>query len=807
VITAALREARRGLRNRRRRALLTAAGIALASAMLSAAVVIADGLGLGFGRSARAADLPDLIVRFDDQSLSAVTRRIRALPDVAAYSTRQELTNVAIASAGTGHRRSDAVAEILVSGRHGGYAVVAGRNLRPTGNEVLVEAAFAHAWGLRPGSTLSVGGLGPQRVVGLVEAPDNVGFPLAKPRFYLSGPALQRRFHSRLSFRVDYAEVWLRNPRYLNETLVQARLSSYGLSDLQFATRSGIRVLLDQAAGIVIDLLVALSLIALATAGAMLAASARAEVQRRLRTIGVQRAIGASAGFVVLDQALEAALIAAPAAAIGCAAGVLSTYGPSERLLTLLNEPAPGSALALPLLGSWLVAVAMAVAGAAWPAWRAAARPTVSLLRGADVSRRPRHRSPRHRGLGHSGPSHSGPSHSGPSHRGPSHRGPSHRGPSHRGPSHGGRRLRLRLPTGLTKLGARLVLARRVRLIATATTLGLSVGFVLLLLALASELSTLQTDPSALGERYQLTASLPPSDAAAVRRIPGVAAAAPRYEVLGVDASSLSETVDTIAYPGDLTRFQAPPLVAGHRPHGPDEAEIGEGLAQALGLNPGQTLAIQLGTGTEVRVRIAGVVSSLDHDGHVAYVPAAALLAADRSAPSTIAIILDPGADATRVSAAVNRLGVAPATASGATSTSAPLVSILRTIIRAIAIVDGLVCLYALVQACALTVQERRSAIAVLRACGAGGSAVARLLTGAVLALVIPAAIAGVALERWLLGPALSNLATNYATLPLRAGAGEIALAVAGLLVASGLAVAWVTYQAQRESVLSGFRT
>ena len=48
--------------------------------------------------------------------------------------------------------------------------------------------------------------------------------------------------------------------------LVQARATSYGLHDLRFVTRSGVRVLLDQAAGIVIDLLVALSLIALATA-------------------------------------------------------------------------------------------------------------------------------------------------------------------------------------------------------------------------------------------------------------------------------------------------------------------------------------------------------------------------------------------------------------------------------------------------------------------------------------------------------------------------------------------------------------
>jgi ABC-type antimicrobial peptide transport system permease subunit len=761
-LRAALGEARRDLRNRRRRAVLTAAGIALATAMLSAAVVIADGLGLGFGRSARAADLPDLIVRFDDQPLAAVSKRIRSLPNVAAYSTRLELTNVGIGAAGPGHRRDDAVAEVLVSGHRGGYAVVAGRNLRPFGNEVLVEAAFAHAWGLHPGSTLYVRGLGPERVVGLVEAPDNVGFPLAKPRFYLSGPAVARRVHGRLSLRVDYAEVWLRDPRYLNETLVQARLSSFGLRDLRFATRSGIHVLLDQAAGIVIDLLVALSLIALATAGAMLAASARAEVQRRLRTIGVQRAIGASAGFVVLGQVLEAALIAVPAGALGCVAGVLATYGPSGRLLTLLNEPSPGWALALPLLGSWLVAITMAVAGAAWPAWRAASRPSVSLLRGADVSRRPRRRLPR---------------------------------------------VLPRPPAGLTTLGARLVLARRARLIATATTLGLSVGFVLLLLALASELSALQTDPSALGERYQLTASLPPGKAAAVRRIPGVVAAAPRYEVQGVDVSSLGQTIDTIAYPGSLTRFEAPPLVAGHRPDRPDEAEIGQGLAQSLGLNPGQTLAIELGTGTEVRVRIAGVVSSLDHDGHVAYVPAAALLAADPAAPSTIAIILDPGADVTSVTAAVDRLGVAPAAASGATANSAALVSILRTIVRAIAIVDGLVCLYALVQACALTVQERRLTIAVLRACGAGSTAVARLLAGAVLALVAPAAIAGVLLQRWLLGPALSNLATNYATLPLRAGAAEIALTVLGLVVAGGVAVAWITYRAAREPVLTGLRS
>ena len=77
----------------------------------------------------------------------------------------------------------------------------------------------------------------------------------------------------------------------------------------------------------------------------------------------------------------------------------------------------------------------------------------------------------------------------------------------------------------------------------------------------------------------------------------------------------------------------------------------------------------------------------------------------------------------------------------------------LRTILLAIAIVDGLVCLYALIQACALTVQERRGTVAVLRACGGGTLAVERLLAGAALALVVPAAIVGVLLERLLLGP------------------------------------------------------
>ena len=113
-------------------------------------------------------------------------------------------------------------------------------------------------------------------------------------------------------------------------------------------------------------------------------------------------------------------------------------------------------------------------------------------------------------------------------------------------------------------------------------------------------------------------------------------------------------------------------------------------------------------------------------------------------------------------------------------------------------------CLYALVQACALTVQERRRTLAVVRACGAGPGAVRRLLVGAALALVVPAAIVGVLLERLVLGPALSHLAENYATLSLTAGPSEVLVTLAGLAVAAGVAVAWVSRQASRESVVEG---
>ncbi|HEX4110196.1 MAG TPA: FtsX-like permease family protein [Solirubrobacteraceae bacterium] len=759
-MTSAAREALRGLRARGRRTWLGGLGILLAAAMLAAAAVVADGLGTGFARSARAADLPDIIVHFDDEPPAKVLSRVLALPDVATASLRLQATGVTLAA--PGHRTGGGVVELVSPGRRG-YAIVAGRPLSGRPGEVVVEVGLARAWGLHVGSALFVEGVGPQRVVGLSEAPDNVSYPLAGGRVYLSRAGLVARYGAgALNPDVNEAEIWLRDPALLNSTLVQARATSYGLRDLSLVTRSGVRVLLDQAAGIVVDLLVALSIIALVTAGVMLAAAARAEVQRRMRAIGVHRALGATRGWLTLVLALETFMVAAPAAVLGVAAGALVTSGPSTRLLQLLNELPPGAARLLPLLvACWAVAVAVPVLTAAWPVWRATARPPAALLHGAELS--------------------SGT---------------------------GGRRPRARrAPLGLSSLGARLVAARRVRLVSSLAVLGACAGFVLLMLALASELQVLRNDPGALGRRYQLTASLPASSTPLVRSIPGVSAAAPRYELTAADSFALGETIDVVAYPaGRQQTFENPPLQTGTRARGDGEAEVGVGLAEVLGLGPGSTLALQLPNGVEQRFRVTGEVSSLDRDGRVAYVPAGPLLRADPGVPEQIAIVLAPNANRTRVSARLAALGTPASGAGTAVGKGAALVSALSDILRAVAGVDGLVCLYTLVQALALVAQERRATIAVLRAAGAGGGSVRALLAGAAAVVVLPAAAVGVALERFVLGPLLSHLAADYVDLPLKAGTGQIALLVGSLAVLALGAVAWVAHQATRGPVIVGPR-
>lgn len=738
------------LRTRRGRAWLAAAGVFAATLMLGTAVTVSYSLATGFDRAAKRGDLPDIVVRFSPERESRIDARLRDLPNLAARSYRFEAQDIPVAA--NFHERRRTAVEVAGPGRRG-YAVVSGRDVGRRPGEVVMERGLARAWGLHPGSAVSVGRLGTMRLVGIAVAPDDVSYPLiSRPRLWISRAGLA---FPPGDVPVNSALIWVRDPGQLDATLVQARELSFGLHNVRLATREGIRILVDRAAGIVIALLIGFSLIAAAATGAMLGASARADVQRRLAGIGVQRAVGFSRGGVAAAYALESAALALPAAALGLALGALVAAAPTGHLLDVLSELPPGAALVAPLLGALVVVLALVAGVTAWPAWRAASQPPAQVMRGAELRKAPR-----------------------------------------KLPGSGG-------PIGL---GVRLMAARRGRAGATVGVLGVAGGVVLLMLALASFLSRLADDPGSVGRRYDLTADLPASQTRTVARIPGVAAAAPRYVDDGAASFDLGEPVKAIAYPGDHTRFEAAPLASGRRVGADDEAEVGLGLADALGLHEGGTLALQLASGSEARFRVVGVVRSIDNDGRVAYVRPRRLLAGEPQLEPTIAVKLrDPG-DRAAVNARLEEMGAFPQGAAGATTRNAPFLTVLAGVLRVVALVNGLICLYVLVQALSLTATERRPVLSVLRAGGASRGVLLGVLAGAALAVTLLAAPLAILLERLVLAPLVARLAAGYASLPLGAGLGQVVLVVAGLCLLAGGAAALALGQLERGSIVAGLR-
>jgi putative ABC transport system permease protein len=741
-----------------RRARLAFAGVLLAAAMAGAAVTVAYGLATGFDRAAREADLPDVIVRFRPDSRAEIDDIVRALPNVAHRSYRFEATDVSMGSDGGSSDKGSV--EVVDPGRRG-YAIVAGRDVDGRPNEVVVERGVASKWHLHVGDEVQVGRLGTLRIAGIAVAPDNVAFPLASaPRMYVSGSWLARESQQQLP--VSQALIWAANPNRVDVLLQQARATSTQIQGVRFITRSGVRVLIDSAAGIVIALLIAFSLVALAAAATMLGATTAADVQRRLAAIGVQRAVGFSRARIAGEYAWRSARTGLAAALLGVAAGSLAVRGPSGQLLEALNEQAPGWALLAPLAAALAAIVIVVAAAAAWPAWRATARPTIALLRGAELAG------------------------------------------SRARPRAGARRLPV--GGGFTALGARLALARRGRAAATVAVLAVSGAVVLLMLGLASLVAALRDDPGSVGKRYDLSARLPADRVADVRALPGVADAAPRYVVQGADSFALGEPVKVVAFPGDHTRFENPPIDAGRRLRSDREAEIGVGLAQALGIGVGSTLAVQLGGGGEARFAVVGTVRALDDNGRVAYVRPGRLLAADPDASPQIVIRLAHGADRAAVTQRLAALGAQPSAVGGATTRNGAFLGTLAALLRAVAIVDALVCLYALVQALGLVARERRPTLALLRATGAESSTVAAVLAGAALAVALPAALVALALEHFALAPLVGHLAAGYADVGPRSSLGQVALAIGGLAALSVVAAAWVTRRAVAEPPVAGLR-
>ena len=131
----------------------------------------------------------------------------------------------------------------------------------------------------------------------------------------------------------------------------------------------------------------------------------------------------------------------------------------------------------------------------------------------------------------------------------------------------------------------------------------------------------------------------------------------------------------------------------------------------------------------------------------------------------------------------------------------------LAAVLRGVGLAVGLVCLYALVQALAMTARERRGAVALLRACGGDARTVALVLAGAAAAVALPAALAGVVLEWAVLGPLVARLAAGFASLPLAPSAGPgRARASPACSRSPRAATALVARRVLREPVVAGLR-
>ncbi len=720
--------------------------------MTGAAVTVSFNLHDGFARSADAAGMPDVIVHFDTRDAALVMGRVRSLPNLAAASYQLEFRSQYVRAPGRVPITSGDLFG-TVGMRHG-YAIVAGRDLSGRPDEVVVERGLADQWHLRPGERITVGdaahgGSVLALVVGVAVAPDNVAYPLAAgARIWMPYRTVRRIDTTGTAKSINIALLWVNDRSQLDVTLEQARSAGYGLHGLTIVTREGVGVLIDGAAGIVIALLVAVSLGALAAAGVMVAVSSRAEVQRRLETIGLLRAIGASPRAIAAAAGVEAAAVALPAAALGLVVGWWAADGASARLLEALNQLPRGATLLLPLALSLLAIVALVTAAAAWPTWRACRRPTAAMLRDAELPAGSRS---------------------------------------------------LRLPGGAVGLGIRIALRRPIRTFSTAIVVASSVAVVLLLLALATTLQRLENDPTTIGKNYQLTSHSSVRALPRIRRLPGVADAAQRFSTPVVDSFQLGEAFNLVAYCGNRLAFEDPPLSAGRRATRPGEVEVGQGLATALGLVPGSTLAVQFSDGDEARFRVVGIVRTLDNDGRMAYVRPDREFCTFRGGQTVIK--LKDGADLASVTAALNLTGNRPSTVGGVTSRNAQFLGVVAALLRTVAIIDGLVCLYVLAQMLALTALERRTTVGLLRACGADRRQVALLFFGVAATVVVLAAPVAVVAERVVLGPQAAQLAAPYATVSLRAGTAAVLVSLAGLGAIAAGASAWVARRIMSEPV------
>ena len=243
----------------------------------------------------------------------------------------------------------------------------------------------------------------------------------------------------------------------------------------------------------------------------------------------------------------------------------------------------------------------------------------------------------------------------------------------------------------LFALGARFSTAARGRWVAAVATIAVCAGVVTLMLALASLLERLREDPGTVGKRYQLAVSLDPFLVPRAKELPGVGAVGQRFSIDAADSFRLGEPIRLVAYYGDHTQFEAPPLAEGRRIRG---AERGRGRAWAWptrsGCGPARSSPRRCPDGGEVRFRVAGIVRALENDGRIAWVQPERLLAARPDLNPQVVVRLKSGADPATVTRELVELGARLQPVGAAQTDNAAFLAVLAAVLRGVGLAVGL---------------------------------------------------------------------------------------------------------------------
>ena len=190
-----------GLRARRSRTLLAAAGVLAASLVVGTGATVGYGLATGFERAADQADLPDVIARFDASRAPRSTSACARCPTSPRARTASSATTSRWRP--NGHHTHRGAMHVVLGGRRG-YLVTEGRDLSGRPGEVVSSRGSRASGTWRSATRIDVGRPGALRLVGIAVSPDNVAFPLARAaRVYV--PAARRR-------PANIALLWLNDP-------------------------------------------------------------------------------------------------------------------------------------------------------------------------------------------------------------------------------------------------------------------------------------------------------------------------------------------------------------------------------------------------------------------------------------------------------------------------------------------------------------------------------------------------------------------------------------------------------------------